>query len=196
MVLTIFLLTPELVRALLTDKWLPMVPLLQGLLIYSYLRSLHDDTGGFLTSIGRPKLMTRFLVVEALVLLIASPILVTKLGASGAVWAIDIAIAIGTIMSYTTINRIIKVDFRHAILAPIVAGVMAATVYFFAKGLLDGLALSPIPSLIIRGLLINILYGLGVLLIQRKYLIESIKYVKYIMTKEEINETPIQTVVN
>ena len=51
-----FLTAPELILVLLGESWQPVVNIFRLLVIYSMMRPLFEDTGAFLTAIGKPKL--------------------------------------------------------------------------------------------------------------------------------------------
>ncbi len=109
--LFLFLLADDFTRVLLGDKWLPMVPIFKILLVYGFLRSIFDDAGAFLTAIGKPNLVSRYLAVQALMILITTPLLTLYFGVNGAAFSLTLVLLVGLVLAYRYVNRSVSVDF-------------------------------------------------------------------------------------
>lgn len=68
----IFILAPDMTYIFLGEKWMPMVPVMQVLVLWGLTRSIGTATGQVFVSIGRPEIVTKlqFVVVILLVILI------------------------------------------------------------------------------------------------------------------------------
>lgn len=115
----------ELVEIMIGVRWLPMVPIFQLLLIYSMIRVLLDDTGPFLSGgLGKPALTTKALFLQAIILVVISPVLVWRWGASGEAVAVS-AVAVGGIAYiYWYIARHLPINFFQIFVAPTVSGLV------------------------------------------------------------------------
>jgi PST family polysaccharide transporter len=127
--LILFLTAREFTLLLIGEKWLPMVPIFQMLIIYSLIRPIFDDTGAFLTAIGKPKIMTRIIAAQAGLLLIFAPVGVWKFGAVGGAAALNLVMLFGIFSAYSKVNRFIKVEFARIFLPT--AAILAFTMVGF-----------------------------------------------------------------
>lgn len=64
----LFLLGEDLIRVVLSDKWLPMLNVLRILCLFGVLRSFGAILGSFLNSIGKPNLLKNLVIVHLLVM--------------------------------------------------------------------------------------------------------------------------------
>ena len=106
----LFLLAEDLIGIFLGSKWLPMVPVFKILLIYGFLRSVFDDAGAFLTAIGQPKLVSKYLGVQAGLIIISTPLLTYYFGLNGAAMSLNIILSAGLIMAYSYVSKFVRLD--------------------------------------------------------------------------------------
>lgn len=77
-------------RALLGDRWLPIVPLTYALSIFGIMRAFGASAGALLLAIGRPDLRTKIQVAQLFVLAVAIYPLYLKYGVLGVAWAVSL----------------------------------------------------------------------------------------------------------
>lgn len=138
---------------LVGEKWLPLVPMFQALFVYMVLRPLFDNTGALFTAIGRPRVINTIQVAQAVVVLIANPILVKLAGGVGAGLGAGAAMLVGVLLLYPKLRTVVEVRFREVFLSPLVAagaGLLVLWVVFPhlpTEPAALGLALKPLPFL-------------------------------------------------
>lgn len=88
MALLLALLARPFTAAFLGDIWLPMVPLLQGLAAYGFLRSLLSNTGPLFNGLGTPQTILKINGTQLMLLALLLYPLIARYGGVGAVWGI------------------------------------------------------------------------------------------------------------
>ena len=179
--LLLFLTSSDLTLVLLGEKWLPMVPLLQLLLIFSLLRPIFDDTGAFLTAIGKPAMLTRYLSVQAGLLLVLTPLLVYFFKEQGAALSLNLVMLVGVLLAYFYANKFVSINYRQIFL-PTTLAVLLTTVFYF--GLLNFLnlnSLAMVVGLIVKVLIILVSYTFFALMLEKDSLKEDIGLFKEIV---------------
>jgi len=175
--LAIFVSAPDFLILLYTEKWLPSATLLRFLVAYSVLRPLLDDTGALFTAIGQPRRATTVLVTQAATLVVCAAPLTLALGATGTAIGVGIAFAVGIVVTYRFVSRVVMLDLARVFIPPFVAAAGSVALYLaFAAGL----NLNAIPLLarviIKAGFAAGAFFAI-VLLLQRRMLIERVGYI-------------------
>lgn len=177
--LFLYLLAEDLTRILLGEKWLPMVPIFRILLIYGFLRSIFDDAGAFLTAIGKPNLVSRYLAVQALIILATTPALIYFYGVSGAAWSLNIVLAVGLILAYRYVKVFVKVDFRDIFIKAMLPAVFTASVYIRIIG--PNLDAGSLSSLVVKFWAVALVYLLLMIAVEGKSLKKDLIFLFKIM---------------
>lgn len=107
MALLLALLAEPFTVAFLGAAWLPMVPILQGLAAYGFLRSLLSNTGPLFNGLGTPQTILKINGVQLMLLALLLYPLIARFGGLGAVWGILVA----SLLSAPLAMRYVK---RHA----------------------------------------------------------------------------------
>lgn len=176
--LVLFLTAREFTLLLIGERWLPMVPIFKMLIIYSLVRPIFDDTGAFLTAIGRPKIMTRIIAIQAALLMVLAPIAVWRWQALGGAAALNSVMLVGIILAYFKVNKFIKVNFRRTFLPTL--GILAGTVlgFYIILGNFSFGDSTLLWSFIYRAGLAGFLYLLLTALLEFKIIKEDLGYMK------------------
>lgn len=177
----LFLLAPDFTAVLLGDKWLPMVPVFRLLLIYGFLRSVFDDAGAFLTAIGKPHLVSRYLVVQAFIILVTTPLLTYFWGVNGAAVSLNIVLGVGLLLAYRYVNRFVAVDFTGIFLSALPPALF--TVILFAVFLARFWPELTLFSLSMEFLVVGLLYLFLLVLTEGRALRNDIKFLWGMMKK-------------
>jgi len=127
--LMLFLTAREFTLLLIGEKWLPMVPIFRMLIVYSLVRPIFDDTGAFLTAIGKPKIMTKIISIQAILLLILAPLAVWRWQALGGAAALSSVMLLGIVLAYYSVNKFVKVEFKRIFLPTL--GILSGTILGF-----------------------------------------------------------------
>jgi O-antigen/teichoic acid export membrane protein len=109
---TIFVLAPEFVRIFLGNKWMPMVPAVQVLVLAGFVRSIAATTGPIFHGIGKPNIDTKWQVVRLLTLVLLIYPLTLRLGILGTSITIFFSIFVSTIGFSLSVIKITKCEFK------------------------------------------------------------------------------------
>jgi len=104
----IFVLAPDFTRIFLGEKWMPMVPAMQVLVLWGVIRSIGVHHGSVLQAVGKPDILTKLNIIKLMMLVILIYPLSIKweiVGTSLAVCAS--ALFITPIALYITISKIL-----------------------------------------------------------------------------------------
>lgn len=181
--LFLFLFAPDLVLFLFGPKWTPMVPIFRLLIIYSFLRSIFDDAGAFLTAMGKPQLVSIYLTVQAVIILGLTPLLVSVLGVNGAALSLDVVLLIGTVMAYFYVSRLIVLEGVRAFFPALLAVAFASLFWFWIVKIFP----SNGPSLVslLQAALVGLCYLVLILLVEGKLIFADWRYLKAMLKKGE-----------
>lgn len=187
--LVLYLVADDFTVFVLGNKWSPMVPIFRILLIYGVLRSVFDDLGGLFTAVGKPKIVSVYLLIQALAVLIMAPVLTNFYKASGAAISLSIALALGVVLAYTFLRRIIKIKTIEVFLPTIIICVLTLisfklTVYRFNLDFGN-----PLYSLVSKGLVFSLYYFIFMLIIDVS---SMVKDVKFIYAHIKLKELPLE----
>lgn len=108
----IFALAPDFTKLFLGEKWMPMVPAMQILVIGGAIRSIGATIGPIFQGIGRPDILTKSMFAQLLILAVSIYPLIFKLGITGASIAVVIPGLIVNTFLFYRINMIIKNKLR------------------------------------------------------------------------------------
>lgn len=106
----ITVLADPIVRTLLGEKWLDAIPLLQILSLNGLIKLGGANAASVLLALGRPKVITKLLVLQIVLL---GPVLVAGIwigGLTGAAWAAVTVACAGLVVSYGITLRILAVS--------------------------------------------------------------------------------------
>jgi len=129
----IMIVTPELIKVVFGDRWIPSIPVMQAISLYAVIYSLSFIVGEICNATGRPDIMIKLGLINSAV---AIPLLWMAAGYGIHMVALAqiVAISFFTIMSMLVIKRIISLRFVDIIsaLQPAASGtlIMAIGVYF------------------------------------------------------------------
>ncbi len=101
----ILLLAPDVTRALLGEKWMPAVPAMQVLAVGGALSAIIATAGPVFVAVGRPRLMTKYQLVQLCVLAVLVYPLTARWGILGTAWAV---VAAALVASILFLRRVVK----------------------------------------------------------------------------------------
>jgi PST family polysaccharide transporter len=174
--LVLFFTAREFTLVLIGEKWLPMVPIFKLLILYSFLRAIFDDAGAFLTAVGKPQIVSKYISLQAVVLLALSPLAVKFLNVDGAALALDAVMLLGVALAYFYVSRRIHLQFKLIFLPSLVSAVAATLFYLWISNWYNFATLTPLISLVMKGVVVGGVYLAVVLLIEGKKIREDAVY--------------------
>lgn len=132
----IFILAPEFTILFLGEKWMPMVPAMQVLVLAGLVRSVVATTGPIFYAVGKPKVETRWQVVRLTVMAALIYPFTIKWGILGASIVVFLSISISSVgFSYMCI-KIIKCGFKNfskMVALPLINGTVMVSSIFALK---------------------------------------------------------------
>ena len=157
---------PDLITFLYTSYWLPAVPYLQILALVSAIRPMWENAGTLLIAIGKPKLSTRFTVIQVLILGITGVPLTLAFGVIGTCAAVSIAIITGITLVYRYLSHEIELNLWPVVGIPI----MICAAILIGYAIIDQTTLISSLPIILR-LIVKITYA-GIAFYGLNYLIQ------------------------
>lgn len=151
----ILVLSPELTRILLGNKWMAMVPAMQVLVLWGAIRSIGATMGPVFQATGNPDILTKLSVIRLTVLVI----LIYPLSVKGGITGTSLAVLISALftMPVTTwmlMSRILRGNtgafLKTALLIPFISTVLMALLLTLVAG--GGLTLAELGSAIVAGI--------------------------------------------
>ncbi len=132
----IFIFAPEFTKIFLGDKWMPMIPAIQVLVLAGLLRSISATTGSLFQAVGKPEIVTKWQPVRLLVLAAAIyPFTVQWgiLGTSLAVVLCNFISAIGFSVKVVRITKCKVGSFLKRIILPSINTLAAILIIVILK---------------------------------------------------------------
>ncbi len=158
---------PVLIELVKVD-WLPLVPVLRWLIVYSLCRPALDDVYFLLYGVGEPRRITRFVSLQAGVLIVMAPVLTTRYGTQGAALAMDVAALVGLLLAMQAVRVHVDISWKGVFGSPLIAGAIASAVRLAAGDQIA--ALPAIPSLVAGAALLGACYVASLMLLERREL--------------------------
>ena len=117
--LVLYMVADDFTVFVLGPKWIPMIPIFRILLIYGVFRSIFDDLGELFTAVGKPKIVSIYLFFQAFILLFLAPYLTGLYKAEGAAISLSLVLALGVILGYFFLRKILKIRVASVLLPTI-----------------------------------------------------------------------------
>ena len=153
------------------DDWLPLVPVLRWLILYSLCRPAVDDIYFLLYAVGEPRRITRFVSLQAGLLLVLAPLLTSQIGLEGTAIGMDVAALAGILIAMRAVRAHVDVAWLRVFGPPILAGAVATAMRL---GLDDRLAaLSREAALVSGAAALGATYAAILILLERRELVRE-----------------------
>ena len=174
---------PGITRQLLGETWLPMVPILQTLLLYSLCRPVLEAVQTLLRSIGDPRGFAGVFSVQAAFLLIAAPLLTHTTGIEGTAWAMNLTALLGMVLALRRSTRYVEVHWGRCFVPPLAAAAAAAGLRLAAAPFLAGLSTS---AVLVPGIAVFVFtYGAVLLALEGRTLLVEVRRLREAFRKEK-----------
>jgi O-antigen/teichoic acid export membrane protein len=156
--MVLFVWAPEIINLLIGERWLPMVPMFRGLVIFLVARPVWELVSTFYTFIGKPEIVAKGQGIQAILLLIFGTIAVYTFGAFGVAVVVS-TIFIGVTLGYLiNISRLISLAWNHIMIMPILTTLTTGIASYMLisalrlPSLLFWLSVGVVPILVYVGL--------------------------------------------
>lgn len=171
-----FVAAEEVTHILLSDRWLPMVPLLRLLALFIIGRPFFQNCAQVLQAIRQEYDFRRSTFVQALIMLLAGPPAVYYWGAPGAAAVSSLMTLVGWIGIEWSVSRHLGAAIWRTYLLPM--AVMAGLVGGWALSRDAMAGLNVWASLLIKGLVCSLAFGLTTLVFERRETVEVFALVR------------------
>lgn len=135
----IFILANEIVRFVYGTRWLPMVPILYVIIIYSLVKSFELMTNPLFLGIGRPRIQTLVLAIQSVAMFLVVIPLTKSFGAVGTAWAVLMGLVIAQLVWLFKLKKAIRLGLKTIIKTlslPILASLVMLILIVLVKGVL------------------------------------------------------------
>jgi len=129
------------VLLLLGPKWLDAVPLIQVLAVFGIVRSLHGPSGSIYIALGKPIVVALLQCIQLVIAVTLMVVLVPRLGAVGAGWAILCGATTAMVVNYALVQRELQIPIRRllgALARPLSAAAVMAGAVLVVAPMTDG----------------------------------------------------------
>ncbi|MBA4376394.1 MAG: hypothetical protein C0401_09510 [Anaerolinea sp.] len=182
----LIIVTPELIKVVFGNRWIPAIPVMQAISLYAVVYSLSFNAGDIYKAIGRPDIMNKLGLIN---LALAIPLLWMAAGYD--IYTVALAQVAAhtflTIMRLVVIKRIISLRYVDIIsaLQPAASGtlIMATGVYFLHIWLRG---LGPLYQLVILPVVGCAIYAAAIWLINREVAQQGISLLRDTFGKRRI----------
>jgi PST family polysaccharide transporter len=116
---------PDLTVILFGEKWLPIVPLFQLMMIYIFLNPLYANLSYLLLGVGKPGILARVRLVQVLIFIIAVIMFAYAWGTRGVAIAANLMMTVGTVALFILSRRFVSFSLTQMFKWPSIAAFLA-----------------------------------------------------------------------
>lgn len=107
-----FFTAKEVIFFALGEKWMPAVPLYQGLIVYSLCRPFIENAGGLLTALGKTVAAGKAMTLQAVFLLAFGPLCTLFYSITGLIACVDVMALLGVVYLLYWVRKTVNVSLR------------------------------------------------------------------------------------
>jgi PST family polysaccharide transporter len=155
----------EFTLILFGEKWLPIVPIFQLMLIYVLLNPLYENLSYLVVGVGKPRILARVRMVQVSVFIVTVILFAYVWSTRGVAIAANLMMLIGTLSLLLLSRQFVSYSMRKLFLWPTVASALSGIFAFILINFVQSMSLW--LSLIIKALLVGGLYCLVLYLTER-----------------------------
>jgi O-antigen/teichoic acid export membrane protein len=116
---------PELTVILFGEKWLPIVPIFQLMLIYIFLNPLYANLSYLLMGVGKPGILARVRLLQVVIFVVTVILFTYAWGTKGVAIAANVMMLIGTTILFVLTRRFVSYSFSRMFKWPTIAAFVA-----------------------------------------------------------------------
>lgn len=156
-------------------EWLPAVPILQWLILYSLCRPVLEDLHVLLQSLGEPRKIAQFSSLQACILVITAPFLTLKMGVTGTAISMNLMAFSGLILALRIVRKFTDFPIIKSFAPPLLAGVVGFTLHILGSSILTSFPL--IIGVILGSTIFAVGYSATLLALEKETLLYEFKTV-------------------
>ena len=154
----LFVLSRDFVHLFLTDKWLPIVPLMQILCLQAIINFINTPADIVFQASGRPAIGTKISMIGVIILAILVYPLSSRWGASGAVTSLFLSVLLTSPVVWYRAVKLIRCTFleffKPVVISLISTGVMSFTIITMKRYLVVQISVISFFGLILFGIFV------------------------------------------
>jgi len=162
----IFVLAPDFTKIFLGEKWMPMVPAIQVLALWGFIRSIGATTGSVFQGIGKPGIATKLQFVQLILLAMLIYPLSIRWGILGTSLAVVVSALITNLISSYMVVKVTRCEiwnFSRMIVLPLInVAIMISPIFILKTYWVNSAGILEFFLFIVLGILIY--FGLTCLL--------------------------------
>tara|TARA_Y100000310_G_scaffold345747_2_gene469187 strand:+ start:5618 stop:7045 length:1428 start_codon:yes stop_codon:yes gene_type:complete len=172
----------DFIVVLYTTKWLPAVPIFRAILLFAIISPLLGFTRRFHLNIGKPKAVGIAHVILFTALLVIIFPCVYLWGGVGVALALNISVVLAFIFLMLRTRKFIDIKWERIFITPILLAILIALFYAFIIKMFvfDSAWL----RLLVHSAIISAFYLLGLLIFERKYVLQIVQEIKGIYKRD------------
>jgi len=161
----IFILAPEFTQMFLGEKWMPMVPALQVLVLAGLLNSIGATAGSVFQAVGKPQINTKWQLIRLFVLAASIYPLSIQWGILGTSVSVVLSLLVSTVAFSSMVVKITQCGMKNyskLIALPLINAIIMVLFIFGLKSTLNTVGMWQFFLLVIGG--ISVYFGITYLL--------------------------------
>lgn len=179
------LVAPEFVRLALGDKWLPMVPALRLMVVFTLLDPIRTTVSSLYVAAGRPEQLIRVRLVQVIALIVGLFLLGGIWGITGVAVVVDVVVLLGLIPLLYRARDYVDFSARRLFAVPGLALAAGAAAALAASGALCSVATCPNDWLtgLTKSVVFAAVFGGALLTLERREVLGLIAYLRRVYSR-------------
>jgi PST family polysaccharide transporter len=121
---------PELTVILFGEKWLPIVPIFQLMMIYIFLNPLYANLSYLLMGVGKPGILARVRLVQVVIFVITVILFAYAWGTKGVAIAANLMMLVGTVILFILSRQFVTFSLTRMFKWPTIAALLGGAAGF------------------------------------------------------------------
>ncbi|RME51257.1 MAG: hypothetical protein D6796_01365 [Caldilineae bacterium] len=173
----LWLVAPEFIRLLLGAKWLPMLSAFRLMLVFTLFDPMKLTVANLFIAVGRPEQIVWARTAQLAVMVGGLFLLGPPLGITGVALAVDVMLVVGIALLFWMARAHVDFSLGRLFAAPGVA-LAAGVLLGYGAGRLPAVTASDWTSGLAKGVVFAVVYGLILLALERRQLLEMLAGVR------------------
>jgi len=176
----LWLVAPEFIRLLLSVKWLPMLPAFRLMLVFTLFDPMKLTVSNLFVAVGKPEQVVWARMVQLVVLGGGLFLLGLPMGITGVALAVDLMLVVGIVLLFWLARAHVDFSAGRMFAAPGTA-LAAGMLLGYGVGQFPAVTASDWTSGLAKGIAFFAVYGLILLALERRQLLEMIAGMRHLL---------------
>jgi len=117
----LFLSAPEVIHIFLGEKWMPMLPAFQLMLVFTLIDPVKLSIGNIFIAVGRPEIIGRARFIQLIIMIAGLFILGLPFGIAGVAISVDIMVIVGLVQQLYLVREYVDYSWKDLFLTPVLS---------------------------------------------------------------------------